>query len=135
MLDHKDLTNLPDNFKEYLEAKAVSERQMVVIQEYQAKIFDYEQKIHQLEQLLHAVAPTIGPSDEELVAKSQLLLFKQRISDGVTELTLDETRKFEIYTKILNQIDSRKKPSKPKDVTPIEDLLMLAEETNGSPAT
>ncbi len=76
-----------------------------------------------------AVLPTKEDSDlstEQKICKEQLLLIKS-FSD-TRELTVEECRKVEIYSKILFQSkDSSKKPKSVVDGLPVGELLKLVE--------
>lgn len=90
-----------------------------------------------LEGLLAQTAPVIstgeeteleGPftSEEEAIARKQLQLFNERSKQG--ELTIEETRKVEIYSKILLSFrNADKKIKNPAEGVPASDLLKLLE--------
>lgn len=99
-------------FKSEEEKTAYIEASFQTIQEQTKKIKDLEAKNKQLEALLAKTVPVIAPAGEEISpSEEQICRDQLRVLNLVSkerELTLEETRKVEIYSKILNSLSGRK---------------------------
>jgi len=110
-----NILNLAKSFKDMTELQAYCDSQYKLIIDLSKKINKLEQEKKSLEETLLKNNLNSSPlldlstelSNEEVVCMVQLKLLKE-ISDRGS-LTLEETRKFEIFTKILQIIHSNKK--------------------------
>lgn len=130
-----------EEYKTLVELQSFAEAQMLTIQELNKKIQKLEEEKSQMEKLVGTVVPIIGndqynlnievDTDEEEISKREIFKLKQHSMKR--ELTFEEAKRIEIYTKILA---SYKQKEKPRDVTPkklsTDDLLKLAESNDGS---
>ena len=121
------------NIQDFEELKAYAEAQYETLQSQLQKITDLEAKNKHLEHLLAQTVPVVGESspsnmsDEERICRDQLRIFNQTSKER--ELTLEETRKVEIYSKILANLDRNPKKAKsPTEDMPIGQLLELVKE-------
>lgn len=96
-----------------------------------------EDETKHLKKLLEGTVPVINPNpktsfstnDEESIAREQLFLLKQKSTNE--ELTYEETKKVEIYSKILNTLKTNHKTidANSKDIS-TTDVLKLLKESN-----
>jgi len=108
-----------EEFKSLAEIKDFAESQMKTIQELSKRIVSLEQERDHLKNILETTNDLVQKpkillfenynNDEEVIAKQQLAMLKQK-SDSV-ELTLEETKKVAEYAKILSNL----REAKPKD--------------------
>lgn len=137
-----DINELEQGYLETVkeEAQDYSDAQFKTIVSLQKKLSKLEEENASLKLMLESNLPTIGfttedlvsgISNEQLICETQILLLKQRAING--ELTLEEARKFEVYTKILDGIKLKGNPRDNFNVSKIssEELLSLVE-SNGS---
>lgn len=129
------IDSLTKQFKDFAELKAYSDSQYKLIIDLSKKISDLEAEKAHLKKLLESNSGNLilpdkkeleNIPDEESIARMQLALLRNEAINR--ELTLEETKKFEIYTKILLSIKG--KPTKddgPKKPLSTEDLLKLAD--------
>lgn len=117
-----------EQYKSMGELVEFSEAQFKTIVEQTKKITELQNEIEHLKSMLVSTTPILNvPSlvaidDEETISRVQLHKLKE-ISQ-VRELTLEEARKLEIYSKIINQIENRpKKNAIPTKGVTNEDLV------------
>lgn len=111
MSDTKNVTELQAAFNDLQE---YSDNQFRTILDLKKQIDALKIEKKQLQESLEKNIPvisnnisniSIGITNEQLVCETQILLLKDH---AVTrELTLEETKKFEIYTKVLENIKSK----------------------------
>ena len=66
---------------------------------------------------------SLGVSNEQLICETQILLLKDA---AVTRsLTMEESKKFQIFTDILEKIKSKKKPENPDEDLSDNDLISI----------
>jgi len=109
--------------KTVAELKEYAEAQFHVITRLSKETEQLKAEKRHLEALLKASTPVISlnkeedvVSNEEKICKEQITIFKNLSTER--ELTLEETKKVEIYTKILFQI----KQPESKKASPVEKL-------------
>lgn len=116
-----DVIGIGENFKEVAEVKAHLAAQQKVITNLSKQIQEKDKEIAHLKDLLEKSTPILNTdpsysvateglltSDEEVIIRTQLRLLKQQAMTD--QLTLEETKKFEIYNKALIQM--RNQPQK-----------------------
>lgn len=127
-------------FKTMEESRAFAEAQYKTIVELSRKIQKLEDDKKHLESLLESTSPLLPEPktglldnvipDEQVIAEVQLNILKSKALSGHsgTELTLEETKKVEAYSKILATLKSASN-KKPEDIvvkqTSSADLLKL----------
>lgn len=113
-----------NKFKSTEELRSYAEAQYKTIVDLSKKIQSLEDKIKQLETLLETNSPLLEEQkknfledmipNEQVIAEVQLGILKQKALSGTagSELTLEETKKVEIYSKILANLKATetKKP-------------------------
>lgn len=105
------LNKMMEQYKDMAELQVFADAQHKTIISQSKKIQELESEINHLKGLLSSTVPILhvdGPlniNDEESIARCQLT--KLRDVSFARELTLEEARKLEIYSKIINQIESR----------------------------
>lgn len=119
-----------DNFCDLMELKAYADAQYQKILELSQKIKDKDYEIQHLKELLDGSVPTIKNklkvgNDEEEICKREL--HKLNTASKKRELTTEEAKKCEIYTKLLISL-GKKKPDE-KDVGLSDEELMKLVET------
>ena len=118
------------------EMRAFMEAQHKTINQLTEQLRESEIKIKQLEDMVSAQTPLVGAepsknnvfsSDEEFIAREQLKYFAGIAADR--EFTLEETKKVDIYAKLLLSLTSQgKKPkSELTNMTPAQ-LLKFVED-------
>jgi len=100
------------DFKNEAELRKFADAQNKTIIELTKKLAQAEAEKKHLQELLNGVVPSTGTdlvvdtavriNEEELICRQQLSMLR-RISDH-QQLTLEEARKVEIYTKLLTQL-------------------------------
>lgn len=129
-----------EQYKTYEDLSQYCLAQNETLIKYAKQIVSLQEEIVHLKTLLSSSAPAPQPyqaltteleedlSDEEVISKVEIQ--KLRITSLSRELTYEECRKLETYTKILNA-----KPKKPEkdaiDVTKVSTKDLLAELENG----
>lgn len=108
------LDKMLDQFKDLNDLKAFAQAQQKTLIELTKKNKAQEDEIKHLKKLLEGAVPVIqGPkidfstNDEETIAREQLYRLKDMSHDR--ELTLEETRRVEIYAKILIALKDKPK--------------------------
>lgn len=129
------IEDIADQFREYADLQRFAESQLRLINSLSRQVVELEQERNHLKTLLENNIPLIEvpdektlseSSDSETICKVQLNFLKKASLDR--ELTLEETKKVETYTKILQSF--RVKKDKEKDAAKElndADLLSLAE--------
>lgn len=133
--------NMINQFKEFDDLKAFANAQQKTLIELTKKNKAYEDEIKHLKKLVEGVVPVINDrptvdfsaNDEESIAREQLFLLKQISKDK--ELSMEEARKVEIYSKILSapKGKSRDINANSKQLEAGE-LLTLLSKTNDDPS-
>jgi hypothetical protein len=132
------IDQMAESLKTFAELQVYSNSQHQVITKQNAKINELEAQIKHLEKLLTDNSIIVGtPSDlkdmfikcedPEAIAHMQLKILRDKSLQG--ELTMEESKRVEIYTKILDSVASKKKDNM-KDVaasTDTEELLKLVD--------
>lgn len=121
------------------ELQKFAEAQFKTINEFSKQISQLETENKHLQDLLTKSTPIISnntteeddlSSDQEKICKEQLRIYKNTSLER--ELTLEETRKVEIYAKILLSLkDPSKKPKTEAEKMDTAQLLKLVETNNG----
>jgi hypothetical protein len=103
-------------FKEFGDLQAFAKAQQKTLIELTKKNKSYEDEIKHLKKLLEGAVPVIAnkpvdfaSNDEESIAREQLFRLKQLSNEK--ELTLEEAKRVEIFSKILTALKG-----KPKDI-------------------
>lgn len=117
-MDNDTLDKMIEGLKTKAELEAYASAQHHTIVDLTRKLSLSDQKVKELEKLLEQTVPVIASppqevksslldSDEEAICKMQL----RKLHDKSTksELTLEETKRVEIYTKLLQSLRSKKK--------------------------
>lgn len=132
-------------FKEFSELKSFAESQMKTIQELSKRIVALEQERDHLKTILETTTDLLEKpkillfenynNDEEVIAKQQLAMLKQR--SDTSELTLEETKKVSEYSKILRELGQKKDNKKEIEVKALSDdeLLKLLNEPTDQQST
>lgn len=109
-----DVKDISADLKEYMELKATNVAQYKTIVELSKKIQEKEKEINHLKSMLESTVPIfektenissplqLSGDDEETICRTQIRLLREiALKD---ELTLEQTKKFEIYAKTLMNI-------------------------------
>ena len=125
-------------FKDDIELRAYAEAQYTTILELSKKIQKLEEENVGLKKLLENSTPlledqkkeflgySLDACNEEIISTIQLNKLKEISFDR--ELTLEETKRVEIYAKILSNLNAKKTEKQPQTADSLsnEDLLKLA---------
>lgn len=129
-----------EEFKSLAEIRDFAESQMKTIQELSKRIVSLEQERDHLKNILETTTDLVQKpkillfenynNDEEVIAKQQLAMLKQK-SDSV-ELTLEETKKVAEYAKILSNLREAKPKDNALEVKALsdEELMRMLNEPN-----
>jgi dsDNA-binding SOS-regulon protein len=129
------IESLFKGLKDDVELRAFAEAQYQTILELSKKIQKIEEENSHLKQLLENSTPVLeeqkkellgynlDASNEEIISTIQLNKLKQISYDR--ELTLEETKKVEIYSKILANVKTKPKEEAKPDALSTEDLIRL----------
>lgn len=130
----KTITDLEVDYQQYIELKAYSDAQSKTLVEMSKKIKKLEDENKELKKHLMNVTPLIksdsskpnlSTTDEETICRQQIYKLKEISMDR--ELTLEETKRLDIYTKILIEIENKPKVYEVKSKNLSDnDLLLLA---------
>ena len=127
-----NIKDVSDQFSELVELQAYSNAQTKTIIDLTKKLKAAEDEVKHLKLLLDKSVPMLQPeglknsaTDEETIARQQLYYLK--LKSEKDELTLEEAKRVEIYTRMLTQINNSPKSldAKAKNLK-TEDLLALA---------
>lgn len=123
-----------EQFTKLEDLQAFAKAQQKTIVELTKKNTVLSDKVKQLEKLLETTVPVIqdkkidfGVNDEETIARQQLFLLKQKSQEE--ELTLEETRRVEIYSKILINLKDKPKTLETSSRQLSEDELLQITQT------
>lgn len=125
------IEEMAQNFKEFAELKEFSESQHKTINELSKKIVQLEQEKEHLKDLLEKNTQGLAilsekEKNEEKICIHQLSLLKEESDKRL--LTYEETKKVEIYAKVLSSIrNGEKKKEDELGKKEIGDLLSLVE--------
>lgn len=132
---------MSEEFKTIAELQTYANSQHEIINKLNAKINALEESEKHLQKLLadNSIIVTEGAKDlfiqcedPEAISRTQLKILRDRSLQQ--ELTIEETKRVEIYTKILDGVEAKKK-NQVKDVTGTasdEELLKLVANESGS---
>lgn len=134
------IDQLAENFKTVKELKQYCNSQYNVIVSLNKRIVVLEEEATNLKALLAKSTPIVDSTsgslevyknitDEQAVCLMQIKLLRDRCAGGSTELSFEEAKKLDIYTKLLIQLNSGKKEDEntAKTLT-VEELLKHAVE-------
>lgn len=133
-MSSNNLDKMSIKFKEFSELQMFAEAQQKTIISLTKKLNEKEDEIKHLKKLIEGAVPLLPSSesqsiiinladtDEKNICKLELNKLKKLSLDR--ELTLEEAKKVDIYSKLLLAIDS-KAPKAPRDVEPISDEALL----------
>lgn len=137
MAEDKKITNIIDlqrSSEEYMQLKAYSDAQARTLIEVSKKIKKLEDENKELKkQLMNAVPliksgddkPNFSTTDEETICRQQIYSLKQISMER--ELTLEEAKKLDIYTKIITSLENKPKVLEVKSKSlSTEELMALA---------
>lgn len=130
------LTSIFGDFKTIEEWKKFAEAQHKTIIQLNSKLKNLEEEKESLKKLLEKSTPLIQPQreyaldtdDEEYIARTQLARLKQ-IADE-RELTLEESKRTEIFVKILNGVRNTPKTIEVKTKELSNDQLLAIVSSN-----
>jgi len=136
-----NIDQLAQNFKTLKELRQYCDSQYRVIVQLNKKIVSLEEENKHLKEMLTKSTPILEEenetiaiykdiTDELAVCLMQIKLLRDRCSNGMTELTFEEAKKLDIYTKLLIQLKTGEKPeeSLTKTLSDEELLKLLNEE-------
>ena len=134
------MKTVDDLEKSFGELQEYSDNQFRTIVELKKQIESQKEEIKSLKALLEGNLPQIGInipelgalgiSNEQLICEAQITLLKERAISR--ELTLEEAKKFQIYTTVLSDIRSAKEDTPNVSVQKLSDdeLLKLVVNNN-----
>lgn len=135
------IDQLAANFKTLKELRQYCNSQYSVITSLNKKIVSQEEELKHLKEMLTRSTPIVDENggsievykditDELAVCLMQIKLLKEKCRDGREELTFEDTKKLEIYTKLLIQLKTGEKPKEEitKSLSDEELLKLLNEE-------
>lgn len=126
----EQFTTLPD-----LQAFAIAQQKTLMEITKEKSVL--QEKVKHLEKLISSAVPVIGggnkpidfsSNDEEAIAREQLYILKQMSSER--ELTLEETKRVEIYSKILIALKDKPKTINVNSRQATEKELLAAAQEN-----
>lgn len=132
-----NIDELSKQFKTMKELRQYCDSQYMVINQLNKKIIEQDQEIAHLKEVLSNSAPIISDasgdlevykdiSDELLVCIQQIKILRNKSERE--ELTFEEAKKLDIYTKLLVSLRTGKEPKK-NEVTPsVEELEKILKE-------
>lgn len=109
-----ELDKLLEKFTEITEIKAYANAQYNTILDLQNKLQAANGEIEHLKSILDGISPNLSAkellkgSNQEEVCKRELYKLNER--SKISALTLEETKKVEIYTKLLIALNGKDKP-------------------------
>lgn len=129
------IDKMSKQFKDITELQSYCDAQYQTIISLSKKINELEGKNRSLEQMLSNGTPIVREvpqeiqllskgTDEETICRLQLKLFKDKVLDG-EELTLEETKRVEIYAKLLIAIKTGDKKAEEKLTSELPDAQLL----------
>lgn len=131
-----ELDDLLEKFTEITELKAYASAQYTTILNLNDQLTSAKAEVAHLKEMLDASVPNIkksallAASPQEEACKREIYKLNQR--SLTNPLTLEETKKLEIYTKLLLAIENKAKPTDEslKDLSD-EELMSLVETIDG----
>lgn len=124
-----------DACKTEMELRAFGQAQMKIVNNLLKKNKELVEEVERLKKLVAGAVPIIQPegsssplsvgSDEEEIAKRELRKLKERSMDS-DPLMLEEAKKVEIYSKILNQRMNNASKKEERDVKELDSTALLA---------
>ena len=134
------MKTVDDLEKSFGELQEYSDNQFRTIVELKKQIESQKEEIKSLKALLEGNLPQIGInipelgalgiSNEQLICEAQITLLKERAISR--ELTLEEAKKFQIYTTVLSDIRSAKEDTPNVSVQKLSDEELLQLVVNNS---
>lgn len=136
------IDNITEQFKNFTELQAFASSQYKTIIELSKRINNLEEKNEQLQKLLDQSIPkepslqakslvVANASDEEIICRYELRKLKEK-SESNDELTLEESKRVDIYTKLLQILSGKKEaPAKPTEKLTPEQLMGLLKAVDG----
>lgn len=111
---------MSSKFKDFIELKQFSEAQHNTIVSLSKKINNLEKENEHLKTLLESstqlttqdkspMIVDLGISNEEVIAATELRKIKESCVNQQSELTLEQAKKVELYTKILSNLKNKNK--------------------------
>lgn len=97
-----DIDEMAKKFESTAELQEYAQAQFNVIRKLQKENNDLKKKNEELMKNAQASSTSIAPDPKDLQSICELEIAKLRNSSLQRELTLEETRKLEIYSKVLN---------------------------------
>lgn len=133
-----DISKISEDFKELAELKIQNTAQFKVITNLTKQNEELKEKIKHLESMMNKAVPTLVPLDnistiesgeEPSIEISKLEILKLRNKSLVEQLTYEDSKRLEIYTKIINATKSGMKTIeiKAKQLSNADLLLSLEE--------
>lgn len=130
-----NIDQLAENFKTLKELKQYCNSQYSVITSLNQKIVRLEEENKNLKDMLSKSTPIVQDSgggleihqnisDELAVCLMQIKMLRDRCAGGFTELTFEEAKKLDIYTKLLIQLRDGKKASEDATKSLSDDELL-----------
>lgn len=121
-----------NQFTNFEDLQAFAKAQQKTLIDLTKKLKTSEDKVKHLEKLVEGAVPLINPpakvdfsaNDEESIAREQLYLLKRVSSER--ELNLEETKRVEIYSKILMALKGKQKDITPPSRSLSNEQLMAA---------
>jgi hypothetical protein len=128
------IDKMAEEFKSMAELQLYVNSQQQLINKLNAKINELEEKKTHLEKLLtdNSIIIADGSSvidaflkcdDPEAIARTQLKILRDRSLQG--ELNMEETKRVEIYTKIVDGVESKRKDKMKNVVQSVSDEELL----------
>lgn len=126
---------MSSNFKDFIALKEFSEGQYKTITILSKKIVSLEEENKHLKELLqsttqltttdrHPIIVDLGISNEEVIAATELRKLKETCVTNQGELTLEQAKKVELYTKILAGLKGKTKDK--SGIDKLEDSTLLS---------
>lgn len=131
------MNNITDMEKSFTELQEYSDTQFRTIIELKKQLENAKEEVkslkHMLENNVSQIAPLtisnmsqitpLGISNEQLICETQIALLKERSISR--ELTLEEAKKFQIYTTILSDLHKNKEETRDLSVQKLSDDELL----------
>jgi len=131
------IDSMLSEYKTSVELQAFARSQFQVIQNLTQKLTKLEEDKKHLEELLEQTNPLqvnkesslvasvdLGASDSEIIARTQLQMLRVMAMQG--ELTLEETKKVQIYNDILLSLNKKKDSDSEAKIEAIDPKELLA---------
>lgn len=134
--------NITEQFKNFSELQAFATSQYRTIIELSKRISSLEDEREHLKKLLDQSVPKEpsaeqksllieNATDEEIICRYELRKLKMK-SESSEELTLEESKRVDIYTKLLQVLSGKKDaPAKPTEKLTPEQLMGLLKAVDG----